>query len=119
MLTFSLLLALTGCPAIPADTVPLIPKALIWMSQDTAVVARDSASGVAYEYVNVGDSSVAVYKNCRYLGTVQNSLGEAEELPSPDSPPVWKGDGIAVVFASRRYFVRLEKTVELIGVVRE
>ena len=115
----SLLLVLAGCPTIPADTVPLIPKALVWMAQDTAVVARDSASGIAYEYVNVGDSAVAIYKNCRYLVTVQNSIGPEDPIPDSDSPPVWEGGGIRVVFATRRHPEQLGRTVELLGVVRE
>jgi hypothetical protein len=114
-----LLIALATCPAVPADTVPLIPKALIWMAQDTAVVSRDSASGIAYEFVNIGDSAVAIYKNCRYLATVHNSIGPEDTIPDSNQPPVWRGSGIRVVFVAPRFPEQLQKRVELIGVVRE
>jgi hypothetical protein len=114
-----LLLALANCPAVPADTMPLIPAALIWMTQGTAVVARDSASGVAYEYVNVGDSAVAIYRNCQYLGMVQNSLENDAEYPPPDAPAIWRGGGLAVIFVERRFDEQRQKAGELIGVVRE
>ena len=112
-----LFLALAGCPAVPADTVPLLPKALVWMAQDTAVVAAEG--GVSYEYVNVGDSAVAIFKNCEYLVTLKNSLGADDTLPDPDQPPVWSGGGIAVIFVSRRTLTELDKVVEVVGVVRE
>lgn len=114
----SLLLALLGCPTVPTVTVPLLPKAFVWMAQDTAVMATDGA-GLSYEYVNVGDSAVAIYKNCRYLGTVQNSISDTDTLPDADQPPVWSGGGIKVIFATRRSPPELGKTVELVGVVRE
>ena len=113
-----LLLALAGCPAVPADTGPLLPKAFVWMSQDTAVVATDGA-GLAFEFVNVGDSAVAIYKNCHYLGTVRNSIGDRDTFPDPEQPPIWRGEGIAIIFVTRRVLLEVGKVVELLGVIRE
>lgn len=111
-----LLAMLATCPALPADTVPLIPKALIWMSEDTAIVA--AGEGVAYEYVNDGDSAVVIYKNCQQIARLKNTMSIDDTIPDPDQPPVWEGKGIKIVFvAQRRHPER--GIVELVGVLSD